>query len=85
MALYAKDRAKIRSGLRRDNEVKGPCKICGRIDLMHIDHDHISGTIRGLLCVKCNTGLGQFNEDPDLMTRATEYLKYWKSKDKLGY
>lgn len=45
-----------------------------------IDHDHITGNIRGILCQKCNAGLGQFNDDPILIKRVINYLK--ESRDK---
>jgi hypothetical protein len=34
------------------------CAICGKADNLHIDHDHNTGKIRGLLCAKCNIALG---------------------------
>ncbi len=41
---------------------------------MHVDHDHATGTIRGLLCVGCNNALGQFHDDPHLLALAIEYV-----------
>ena len=57
------------------------CPICQRPKRPIQDHDHASGTFRSKICQQCNTGLGLFLDDPDLLTRASEYLKYWKSKD----
>jgi hypothetical protein len=55
------------------------CKICSKqIDdmfKMHIDHCHSTLKVRGLLCNKCNQGLGLFNEDLDLFEKAVNYLK----------
>ncbi len=41
---------------------------------LHVDHDHATGEIRGLLCVRCNNALGLFREDPDLLKRAARYV-----------
>lgn len=40
-----------------------------------VDHCHTTGKIRGLLCTHCNTALGLFQEDPELMIKAAEYVK----------
>lgn len=57
----------------------GGCAICGRkpdrLASMHIDHDHEHGHLRGLLCLSCNQGLGQFRDDPSLLLRAIVYLR----------
>jgi len=54
----------------------GRCKICrtGDVRMLSVDHCHDTGTIRGLLCLKCNSGLGMFNDDPALLRKATQYL-----------
>ena len=39
-----------------------------------LDHCHESGIIRGVLCVKCNAGLGMFNDDIESLTNAISYL-----------
>jgi hypothetical protein len=42
----------------------------------HIDHVHDGvGRVRGLLCTRCNCGLGQFRESPEILAAATVYLK----------
>lgn len=43
--------------------------------LIHRDHCHTTNTARGVLCHKCNVGLGMFNDNVDLLTRAIGYLK----------
>lgn len=40
----------------------------------HVDHDHKTGKIRGVLCINCNMGLGCFKDDTKLLRRAFEYL-----------
>jgi hypothetical protein len=51
----------------------GGCAICGRPPKkisLHVDHNHESGAVRGLLCVSCNNALGQFRDSTDLLARA---------------
>jgi hypothetical protein len=53
------------------------CGIC-KIELDEIkccvDHDHKTGMVRGLLCDRCNTGIGRFEDDVYLLIKATKYL-----------
>ncbi len=56
------------------------CGICGRLDVpgrwegnLHIDHDHDTGQVRGVLCHGCNLSLGHLN-DPALLEAAIAYL-----------
>lgn len=56
------------------------CGICGehRDELkspLHLDHCHKTGTVRGFLCYQCNSGLGNFKDDIDIMASAISYLK----------
>lgn len=52
------------------------CAICNKPSnkTLHIDHDHETGQVRGLLCSNCNTGIGFFKEDVAALTKAIEYL-----------
>jgi len=56
----------------------GRCRICGRLprngSSLHVDHDHETGEVRGLLCFRCNGGLGQFSEDTERLALAAGYL-----------
>jgi len=56
----------------------GVCAICGetcsRGNRLCVDHCHDSMAVRGLLCGKCNSGLGMFRDNPDLLRKAAEYL-----------
>ncbi len=53
----------------------GGCAICGSHSRLCVDHNHETGKIRGLLCTPCNVMLGRFNDDPEKLERAIQYLK----------
>ncbi len=64
-------------------EDSGGCEICGltqeeslKIDnrRLCVDHCHITGKIRGILCSKCNTALGKFKDSPQILQIAINYL-----------
>ena len=50
------------------------CVICGVEEKLVVDHDHITGKVRGMLCNHCNRGLGHFRDDPTLLEFAAQYL-----------
>lgn len=52
----------------------GLCWICKQREANHVDHEHATGMVRGILCFKCNTGLGSFLDSRALLARAIEYL-----------
>ena len=52
------------------------CAICGNSDKrLHVDHDHATGKVRGLLCMECNVSLGKFKDSPELLRKAIVYLE----------
>jgi hypothetical protein len=58
----------------------GRCAICGihQVELtraLHVDHNHDTGEIRGLLCSNCNTGMGMFSDDVNMLQRVIAYLE----------
>lgn len=63
----------------------GTCAICKQPETLFdsklqktrklsVDHCHKTGRVRGLLCGKCNKGIGLLNEDPTLLSNAIDYL-----------
>ena len=60
------------------------CAICNNNfkilnNKIKIDHNHITGKIRGLLCNTCNIGLGKLKEDRDIFLNAIKYITYWNN------
>lgn len=63
-------------------EQNGGCAIChdppdGKHQYFHVDHNHETGVVRGLLCSRCNTALGLFKSDVTRMEAAIRYLHQW--------
>lgn len=59
----------------------GGCAICGgeaggRWGRFFVDHDHSTGAVRGLLCLRCNRAIGLLNDDPEVAERLARYLSY---------
>jgi len=62
------------------NKQGGGCAICGAIanksgKRLPVDHCHNTGKNRGILCDKCNRGVGLMNDDPTLLRKAIAYLE----------
>lgn len=53
----------------------GVCAICQYRPAEHVDHDHVTGEVRGVLCFPCNAALGHFKDRIDLLMRAASYLE----------
>jgi len=69
-AIFDRDRREY----IKDKEIFGSCQICGLECKRVIDHNHIDGKIRGMLCSKCNWGLGFFRDDIEILKSAIQYL-----------
>lgn len=62
----------------RVSKQNGTCAICGDRPVnrpLFVDHDHVTGKIRGLLCLTCNSGLGHFRDSTDRLQKAISYLE----------
>lgn len=74
--------------MNHDREVmlaqqKNKCKIC-KSDAPGstgwcVDHDHLTGIVRGILCHGCNKGIGLLKESCEVIEAASNYLKRWKN------
>ena len=64
-------------------EQQGRCAICiADIEQVskstHVDHDHATLEVRGLLCQQCNVMLGHSRDIPEVLERAADYLRKYK-------
>jgi ribosomal protein L37E len=78
-----------KEGSRLYDEQKGKCAICGTEfgprkfngevpSSAQLDHNHLTGQVRGVLCLACNLRLGKFDEDPGRLPDAAGYLEKWR-------
>lgn len=61
----------------------GQCAVCGSsqpggIGAFHVDHNHSTGKVRGLLCMPCNLGIGAFKDSSEVLSKAVAYLERFK-------
>lgn len=82
-AVYMRYKRKRNYGLSQDQfdllilHQAGVCAICQKPPTkkcLHVDHDHQTGKVRGLLCNLCNVGLGAFKDSQNNMLSALVYL-----------
>ena len=82
--LQSNHRIKPEQYQRLIDQQGGLCAICGADGKLFIDHDHLccpmkgkacGKCIRGLLCHMCNTAIGLFRDDPEIMESAIKYIK----------
>jgi hypothetical protein len=63
---------------RKVIEQNKQCAICKKhTEKLYVDHNHITGQVRELLCRKCNLGLGMLYDDKIIVETALNYLKKW--------
>ncbi len=83
---HRKWKLKNRYGISEDdyysllNKQGGMCAICGEFlasdkEFFCIDHDHKTGKVRGLLCSKCNRGIGHFDDESWILLSAFNYIE----------
>lgn len=76
--LYKISKEDYNKLLKKQNNV---CAICEKTNKdnrrLAVDHCHETGKVRGLLCDRCNRGIGMFDEDPGIIHGACIYLNYW--------
>lgn len=78
--LRSKYGISLKERTRLFEEQNGCCKVCKRHESefkrrLHIDHDHATGKIRGLLCANCNLVLGGAKDNSDNLLAGAAYLK----------
>lgn len=57
----------------------GKCPICAErltTKNAHLDHDHMTGKLRDVLCLHCNLGIGHLRERPSLLRTAADYIEF---------
>ena len=70
-------------------EQNGTCAVCGDLPngdpaggvVLVIDHDHETNEVRGILCSRCNAGLGMFLDDTERLAVAIEYLQLYQGEE----
>ena len=84
--FYKEQRLLKKYGITMSEKIKmlesqnNRCKICNKeLEMgtpmgVHVDHNHITDKVRGILCTNCNMGLGSFKDNPDFLYKAIEYL-----------
>lgn len=71
---------KTQYGLTKENYIElchqqdNKCAICSDSNKLVVDHDHITGKIRGLLCQACNGAIGKLGDNVEGVMRAVKYL-----------
>ena len=51
------------------------CEVCGNTENLCIDHDHITGKVRGVLCSRCNSALGLLGDSKEVILKLASYIE----------
>lgn len=69
-------------------EQNNACAICtipftdkSKYRASNIDHDHVTGKVRGLLCSRCNVGIGYYDNNNDILEKSLHYLAKFSNKN----
>lgn len=65
-------------------EQGGLCAICKTAPAADVDHDHVTGAVRALLCFNCNGGLGQFKDNPAFLHAAAYYVALHTARQEIA-
>lgn len=75
LAKYGLTEDKHKALVRSQNNVCAVChQSCDINDKLCIDHNHMTGIVRGLLCSRCNTGIGYFRDNAQYLMDASRYI-----------
>jgi hypothetical protein len=71
------------------DEQQGKCLLCGAppnpngvraASRLHVDHDHVTGMVRALLCNGCNRGIGYLRDSPEFLRVAADYIESYRNE-----
>jgi len=67
---------------KMSQDQNGECAICGKSPkVLRVDHDHVTGKIRKLLCNNCNISIGHAKESPEILRKMIKYLEEFENVD----
>ena len=70
--------------LKNQNGVCAICKLSEKDKNLAVDHDHITGQVRGLLCRDCNESIGKFKHSFEILRNAASYLEAYGASPTIG-
>lgn len=78
---YKRDRhLRERYGMTKEEfdkavEKQGGCALCDREGALVVDHCHVTGKVRGIVCRSCNAAMGMAGDDPELLEKMVKWLQ----------